>query len=1022
MPSVIGTAFVKVIPDTTGFAAATAAGVNGAAGSVAGAATKLGKAMTLGVTAPVIGIGVAAVNTFRDFENGMLGVEAVTGATGDTLLSLRDKAKELGSSTQFSAGEAAGAMEFLGMAGFDANQILEATPGILDLAAAGGLSLAAAADGASNVLQGFGKEASEINKINDELAFTAANSNTSVQQLIDAMSFAAPVANGLGVSSAEAAAHIGILSDAGIQGGRAGTSMARIYADLANATGPAAAKMAELGISTIDSAGQLLDFDKIVAQFGNSTADASDIMQIFGKRGGPAMLAILERGSQDAFEFAEAIDQAEGAAKDMAETRMSGLEGAILKLKSAWEGFLLAVAESGLIDIVAKVATSFTKVFASLANMNPAIFKSIAAALMLAAAVGPLIMIFGKLMNPIVLVGAVIGGLIAWFTKLIGANAFLRAGVIDAWMSLTAMIGHSVTRIKLALKAALGGGEEFGEGFGTQLVAKAIVFTNWITNVAIPAFTRFAVEWIPKLVKAGRQVGTWISEFAGWVQGEAIPAVQDFAKWLGPKLAAVGKFVGRTVQMIVGFFQSGFGKTLLKIVGVFAAVWGALSLLGTAFLYIAPIVGSVIGFFSGLWAVIGSIIGVFSSLFSLIGTLWALFLASPILVLITAIVALGAAIYLLWTRSETFRNIIFGIWDAIKSFGLWIAGLAVSFGVWVASMAVHIWNFIKAVGQFFVTLWGYIVGFKNTVVAVFWAIWNGIGAALMATWNFIKVVWNFIVATVVGAAMWIKNAVVAAFNFLVVAALAIFNILKAGAILIWTSFWTGVTLIVNLIKHVVVTTFRGLKIIALAIFRSLKAVAMVIWNGIKTSIITPARQAKNKALEIFRSAKTKAIEIFNKLKDKATEIWDGISDAISNAVDRVIGFVNSILGPIESVIGKFTDFKNAVSNFDIGSIGGLLGGIPGFAKGGLVTSPTIGMVGEAGPELILPLSDKARMRELLTKAQPFGTGFALDQAPRGTGGQAASIGGSTFNFNGVDLSEAMFQAARREEEQLAGIR
>lgn len=1020
MPSFIGTALVKVVPDTTGFAAATAKGVEGAAGGLAGSANKVGKAMTLGITGPVVGIGVAAVQTFRDFEKGMLGVQAVTGASGAEFDSLRNKAKELGASTQFSAGEAAAGMEFLGMAGFDTNQILEATPGILDLAAAGGLSLAAAADGASNVLQGFGKEASEINKINDELAYTAANSNTSVQQLVDAMSFAAPVAKGLGVESAEAAAHIGILSDAGIQGGRAGTSMARIYADLANTTGPAAEKMAELGISTIDSQGKLLAFDDIVGQFGNSTANASDIMQIFGKRGGPAMLAILERGSQDAFEFAEAIDQADGAAKEMADIRMSGIEGAILKLKSAWEGFLLTVAESGLVEAVAGIATAFTSLFSKLANLNPELVKTFAMVAMIAAAIGPLIMLFVKLTNPIFLISALIAGLIGWFTKLINGNMFLKAAVVDAWTSLTRTIQGAWSMIQNTFARATEGTGEVGDAFGTKLVMKLVQFTNWLADVAVPAITLFAIVWIPRLIKTGKKIGEWISKIAEWITGTAIPAIQKFASWLGPKLAAVGEFIGAVVKKIAGFFQTDLGKATAVGGGAFAVIWGVLAGLGAAFVAIMPIIGNVILFFGKLWKAFGPVIRairMFVFVFRLIG---ALMMANPITILIAVLVGLGIVIWQLWKRNEDFRLGVMMVWEAIKGFGRTVAEVAVSVALWVANMAQTVWRWMQAIWSTIVTvsaaIWNAIVAawnlywltvttvvtaIWNTVVFWFTAIWNTIVAIVTSIWNSIVFWFNLIWSSIVFVATNIWSSVV-----------FWFNLIWTSLVFVVTSIWTSMVLWFNIIKDAI-----------MFILNILWGLIVDVWELIKASIIDPAVAAYEKVVEVFTNAKDEAIDIFNGLLDSASSIWDSISSAIGSAVDTIISLIDSILGPINSVMGAFTDLKNTVSNFDIGSALGGFGNIPFFAKGGLVTSPTLGMVGEAGPELILPLSDKARMRELLTKAQPFGTGFALNDAPSATTGTGGAGGlGNTYNFNGVSLSQALMETKRMESDQLAGSR
>jgi len=185
----------------------------------------VGKGLTLGLTTPIVGMGTAMIMTAANFQSGMNKVKAISGATGKDFEALEEQAKDLGATTKFSASEAADGMSFLAMAGFETNEIISAMPGMLDMAAASGLELADAADIASNIMSGFNMEASEAGRVADFLAKTAASANTDVHQLGSAMSYAAPLASELGISAEETAAAIGFMSDAGIQGTRAGTAL-----------------------------------------------------------------------------------------------------------------------------------------------------------------------------------------------------------------------------------------------------------------------------------------------------------------------------------------------------------------------------------------------------------------------------------------------------------------------------------------------------------------------------------------------------------------------------------------------------------------------------------------------------------------------------------------------------------------------------------------------------------------------------------------------------------------------------
>ena len=179
------------------------------------AMTNVGANLTKNVTIPLVGIGTAAAKTAMDFEYQMSRVEAISGATGEELATLEEQAKELGRTTQYSAVQSAEAMEQLASAGFEANEIYTAMPGLLDLAATDNIELARAAEIAAAAINGFGLEASDVGHVADVLAESAARTNASVSSLGYSFKYVAPYSAALGVTIEETAAAIGILSDAG---------------------------------------------------------------------------------------------------------------------------------------------------------------------------------------------------------------------------------------------------------------------------------------------------------------------------------------------------------------------------------------------------------------------------------------------------------------------------------------------------------------------------------------------------------------------------------------------------------------------------------------------------------------------------------------------------------------------------------------------------------------------------------------------------------------------------------------
>lgn len=284
----------------------------------------------------------AAVRVIADFDTSLRGLQAVSGATADQMERLEDQARELGATTAFSASQAADAQRFLAMAGLEVNEVLGATPGILQLAIAGQLDLARAADLASNVLGGFNLEVEELGRVNDVLASTAASSNTSIEQLGSALSFAAPIAAAAGVSIEETAAAIGALGDAGLQGTRAGTGFLGIIRQLSNVTPKAEEALSKYGISVADVDVETRGLTAVLRTLGEANLSAADAIQIFGSEAGPAG-NILASSAERVAEFTEELGDAEGAASRMAEIMGEGLAMAFREFQSAAEEAVLVV-------------------------------------------------------------------------------------------------------------------------------------------------------------------------------------------------------------------------------------------------------------------------------------------------------------------------------------------------------------------------------------------------------------------------------------------------------------------------------------------------------------------------------------------------------------------------------------------------------------------------------------------------------------------------------------------------------
>jgi TP901 family phage tail tape measure protein len=332
---------------------------------------------------------VAAVAAFAKatrlvagFEQSMANVKAVTQATVGEFEQLNEQARELGKTTQFSASQAAQAMEFLGMAGLETRQIISTLPNVLLLAAAGGIELASAADYATGIMAGFGLAADESRRVADVLAYSATASKTTIADMSEAMKFAAPIAKSLGVSFETTAAAAAVLANNQIKGTLAGTGIRRILADLASPTNEAREAIERIGLTVQDVSPLYNDFSDILQKFADVNFTARDAVDIFGKQGMTPMLALVDAKSIGKFDdLSEAMENSAGAAQKMADVKMDTLAGDWKKFTSAVEELTIAIfMDGGLLKSMRDLVFHMTEFFRILSENQKFIIDFSAAA------------------------------------------------------------------------------------------------------------------------------------------------------------------------------------------------------------------------------------------------------------------------------------------------------------------------------------------------------------------------------------------------------------------------------------------------------------------------------------------------------------------------------------------------------------------------------------------------------------------------------------------------------------------
>ena len=412
-------------------------------------------------------------------------VSAVSGATGKDLEALKDKAKEMGASTKFSASEAAEAMNYMAMAGWNTQQMIDGLPGILNLAAASGESLANTSDIVTDALTAFGLKAEDSSHFADVLAKTSSSANTNVSLMGETFKYVAPLAGTLGFSVEDTALAVGLMANAGIKGSQAGTALKTAIANLASPTDSMKEQMKKLGISITDTNGSVKPLitilEELRTKFGklSSAQQSAAASTIFGKESMSGMLAIINASDSDFNSLYENIKNADGAAKDMADTMQDNLQGDLTTLSSALEGVGIKVSEV-LEPALRDIVEAITDLFSWLNGLDDEITNIIVIIGTVVAAIGPLLVVIGTLAGPISTAISLFGKF-----KLALFGTTESAGAIGTVVSALSGPVLAIIALVVAIVAALVNLWNTNEGFRNAVVDIASQVMSILQNLAV---------------------------------------------------------------------------------------------------------------------------------------------------------------------------------------------------------------------------------------------------------------------------------------------------------------------------------------------------------------------------------------------------------------------------------------------------------------------------------------------------------------------------------------------------------
>lgn len=535
--------------------------------------TTIGKNLTTKVTTPLAALGAGIVKVGMDFDSQMSKVAAVSGATGQEFDSLREKAKELGATTKFTSSQVAEGMEYLALAGYNTNQILASTDGLLNLAAAASMDLGRAADIVTDIMSAFGIEASKAGHAADVFAFAQANANTNVEQIGEAMKYAAPLANQMGWTIEQTAAAMMKLADNGLKGSIAGQAFASSVGRLSKPTTEMRKKMNELGISFFDANENMKSLPDIIAELEKGTKGLSmkqksaAITTLFGAEAYKHWAILLESGSETLATYTKELENSDGTAQNMADTMVDNLGGSLLMLKSAVEGLMIQFSDLIKGDIRA-FADWLTELAGKFSKLDDNVKKVILVVGGLVAAIGPVLIVLGLLISSVGTVMGALAGLSLPIVAIVAGIGLLVAALVGAYTqfdgfkekvdsvfnAVKEITTNVLTTIVDFIHEVLSDLANFWSENGEQILLAATNIFNGIRSVV--EFVMPAIQFIIDMVwTAIKQIVTGaldvimgaVKVFSGLFTG-------DFSKmWEGVKQLFIG-----AIDVIIGWMSLTF--------------------------------------------------------------------------------------------------------------------------------------------------------------------------------------------------------------------------------------------------------------------------------------------------------------------------------------------------------------------------------------------------------------------------------------------------------------------------------
>ena len=691
--------------------------------------TSIGSSLTMKLTVPLILMAQQALKTSGEFEQSMANAASVSGATGEELEKMTQIARDMGKTTVFSASQAADAMYYMASAGYKVEQMAQAIQPILNLASATQNDLAFTTDTVIATLNQFQLESSDAGRVTNVFASAIGNSQATLDKLGTSMKYVGPVANSLGWSLEEATGALSVLYNAGYDGSMAGTSLRQSLVALMNPTSSAKKIFEELGVSL-----SLLDpttnkFADIIDTLKNSGISTAQAMEVFGARAGPGMMALLSQGGSAVSNLTEKITDTNAAA-EMAEKQINTMEGSIKLMKSMMEEIALVIGET-LIPITRELMDKYIMPLLTKLQALSDVAKTTALKIaLIAAAIGPVLLVLGKVVkvigvvvkiaglvaSPIGLIVVAIVVLLAILYRLFKTNEDFRNKVLNIWDKIKTGIVNAMATIKgwwdknsqTVLQSVMNVFQ------GIAQVAKASI--EIITGVFKKLLSSMLYLWENNKEFRDAIKGIWtgikqsitssISFIIAWWQeygAKLLASISTIFNTIWDVIVLVLDQVIKSITVFLGYLNpiwESLKSTFMSLWEAFAELWDLLEPLIIALgAVLATLLSVAVGVFNGIIQALGPFILAIIDVFNIV------------IDVVKAIVALlqgdldGAFSYIK-DAGQGVLSFFSHIWESMQNFAKGFVdgflGFFSSFGVDFVEVAK---NICKSVGDWFANLW-----------------------------------------------------------------------------------------------------------------------------------------------------------------------------------------------------------------------------------------------------------------------------------------------------------------------------